>query len=96
MHGTVCVTGMRSNLWTVPDFYPIACLPRGVRLTAYGGGSGDLPAEVLQRYLDRLASGDVSLGPNRACSLEQIRHANADMERNRAFGKLVGTIPPRQ
>ena len=87
---------MRSNLWTVPDFYPIACLPRGVRLTAYGGGSGDLPAEVLQRYLDRLASGDVSLGPIRACSLEQIRHAHADMERNRAFGKLVGTIPPRQ
>jgi len=52
---------MLSNQWIVPNFYPIAYLPRGVRLTAYGGGSGDLPAEVLQRYLDRLAVGDVSL-----------------------------------
>jgi NADPH:quinone reductase len=35
---------MVSNQWTVPDFYPIHYIPRGVRLTAYGGGSADLPA----------------------------------------------------
>ena len=29
---------MLSNQWVVPDFYPIEYLPRGVRLTAYGGG----------------------------------------------------------
>jgi NADPH:quinone reductase-like Zn-dependent oxidoreductase len=94
VHGTVCFTGMLSNQWTVPDFYPIAYLPKGVRLTAYGGGSGDLPAEVLQRYLDRLAVGEFSLGPIRTCALEQIREAHTDMEQNRAFGKLVVTIRP--
>lgn len=92
VHGTVCFTGMLSNQWVVPNFYPIAYLPRGVRLTAYGGGSGDLPAEVLQRYLDRLAAGDVSLGPVHVYPLEQIRQAHADMERNRTFGKMVVTL----
>ena len=92
IHGTVCFTGMLSNQWIVPNFYPIAYLPRGVRLTAYGGGSSDLPAEVLQRYLDRLAVGDVSLGPIRAYAFEQIRHAHADLEQNRSFGKMVVTI----
>jgi NADPH:quinone reductase-like Zn-dependent oxidoreductase len=94
IHGTVCFTGMLSNQWIVPDFYPIAYLPRGVRLTAYSGGSGDLPAEVLQRYLDRFAVGEVSLGPIRAYAFEQIRQAHADMEQNRTFGKMVVTISP--
>jgi NADPH:quinone reductase len=43
LHGVVCFTGMLSNQWTVRDFYPIDYLPRGVRLTAYGGDAGDLP-----------------------------------------------------
>ena len=94
IHGTVCFTGMLSNQWIVPNFYPIAYLPRGVRLTAYGGGSGDLPAEVLQRYLDRLAVGDVSLGPVHVYALERIRQAHTDMEQNRTFGKMVVTISP--
>ena len=94
LHGTVCFTGMLSNQWVVSNFYPIAYLPRGVRLTAYGGGSGDLPADVLQRYLDRLAVGDVSLGPIRGYAFEQIRQAHADMEQNRTFGKMVVTISP--
>jgi NADPH2:quinone reductase len=94
VHGTVCFTGMLSNQWIVPNFYPIAYLPRGVRLTAYGGGSADLPAEILQRYLDRLAVGDVSLGPVREYAFEQIRQAHADLEQNRTFGKMVVTIAP--
>ena len=62
VHGTVCFTGMLSNEWTVPDFYPIGYLPNGVRLTGYGGDSADLPAEVLQRYLDGIAAGRIDLG----------------------------------
>jgi hypothetical protein len=85
---------MLSNQWIVPNFYPIAYLPRGVRLTAYAGGSGDLPAEVLQRHLDRLGAGEVSLGPIRVYALGQIRQAHADMEQNRTFGKMVVTISP--
>ncbi len=90
VHGTVCFTGMLSNEWIVRDFYPIGYLPKGVRLTAYGGESSDLPADVLQRHLDRLASGAVSPGPTTVYPLADIRRAHDDLEHNRQVGKLVG------
>ncbi|WP_439675954.1 zinc-binding dehydrogenase [Embleya sp. MST-111070] len=90
VHGTVCFTGMLSNEWIVPDFYPIGYLPKGVRLTAYGGESGDLPADVLQRYLDEIAAGRISLGPIHTYALDDIRRAHSDMELGRTVGKLVG------
>ena len=94
VHGTVCFTGMLSNQWTVPDFYPIGYLPTGVRLTAYSGGSADLPADVLQGYLDRLADGTASLGPIRVHRLGDIREAHLDLEHNRTFGKHVVLTHP--
>jgi NADPH:quinone reductase-like Zn-dependent oxidoreductase len=94
VHGTVCFTGMLSNRWTVDDFYPIDYIPRGVRLTAYAGGADDLPAPVLQAYLDRLAAGGLAIGPLRTYTLDDIPHAHADLEHNRVFGKLVGVIDP--
>lgn len=89
VHGTVCFTGMLSNQWLVRDFYPIGYLPKGVRLTAYGGEASDLPAEVLQRYLDQVAAGEVDPGPRTVYRLEDIRAAHDDLEHNRRVGKLV-------
>ncbi|MFF7248503.1 zinc-binding dehydrogenase [Embleya sp. NPDC008237] len=91
VHGTVCFTGMLSNEWLVRDFYPIGYLPKGVRLTAYGGESGDLPGEVLQHYLDEIAAGRISLGPTHVYRLDDddIRQAHMDMEMGRTVGKLV-------
>jgi NADPH:quinone reductase len=94
VHGTVCFTGMLSNRWTVDEFYPIDYIPRGVRLTAYAGGAGDLPAAVLQDYLDRLAAGSLSIGPLHTYTLDDMPRAHADLEHNRVFGKLVGVIDP--
>lgn len=92
VHGTVCFTGMLSNRWTVDEFYPIDYIPRGVRLTAYAGGADDLPAPVLQSYLDRLAAGELAIGPMHTYTLEDIPRAHADLEHNRVFGKLVGVV----
>jgi NADPH2:quinone reductase len=89
VHGTVCFAGMLSNEWTVPDFYPISYLPRGVRLTAYGGDASDLPAEVLQSALDRIADGVFGLGPIRTFALDQIRDAHHALETNSGSGKIV-------
>ena len=94
VHGTVCFTGMLSNRWTVDEFYPIDYIPRGVRLTAYAGGAGDLPAPVLQAYLDRLAAGSLAIGPLHTYTLDDLPRAHADLEHNRVFGKLVGVIDP--
>ena len=60
-----------------------------VRLTGYGGGSADLPPDVLQDYLDRLAPAPPCLGPIRVHQLDDIREAHLDLEHNRTFGKHV-------
>ncbi|MEU0989284.1 zinc-binding dehydrogenase [Streptomyces sp. NPDC005953] len=95
VHGTVCFTGMLSNKWTVKDFYPIDYLPRGVRLTAYAGEAGDLPADVLQRSLDRIESGELSLGPVHVYEFDDIRTAHQDLEQGRRAGKLVVRVGER-
>lgn len=89
VHGVVCFTGMLSNQWTIKDFYPIAYLPRGVRLTAYSGEAGDLPAAVLQSFLDDVAAGRLKVPLHRTYMLDEIAAAHADMEANNATGKLV-------
>ncbi len=89
VHGTVCFTGMLSNVWTVPDFYPIDYLPRGVRLTAYGGDASDLPPAVLQDFLDAVAAGEATVPIDRVYGLDEVPLAHADMEAGRAAGKLV-------
>jgi NADPH:quinone reductase-like Zn-dependent oxidoreductase len=89
VHGVVCFTGMLSNEWTVHEFYPIEYLPRGVRLTAYGGDATDLPSAVLQEFLDAVAAGQAVVPIHRVYRLDQIAEAHADMEAGRAAGKLV-------
>jgi NADPH2:quinone reductase len=89
VHGVVCFTGMLSNEWTVPDFYPIEYLPDGVRLTAYGGEASDLPAGILQGFLDAVAAGRLSVPIHRTYGLDEIAAAHAEMEADNATGKLV-------
>jgi NADPH:quinone reductase len=92
VHGVVCFTGMLSNQWTVRDFYPIDYLPRGVRLTAYGGEAADLPSRLLQGFLDDVAAGTAAVPVGRVYHLDQIVQAHADMEGSRVSGKLVVLI----
>ena len=88
--GVVCFTGMLSDSWTIPDFYPMDWIPNGVRLTAYSGQSSDLPASELQRVLDRIAAGALELLPVHTYSLEDIVDAQRDMASGVRQGKLVG------
>jgi NADPH:quinone reductase len=89
VHGVVCFTGMLSNQWTVRDFYPIDYLPRGVRLTAYGGDASDLPSEVLQQFLDDVAAGAARVPVGHVYGFDEIVQAHAAMEAGSAAGKLV-------
>lgn len=90
-HGTVCFTGMLSNQWTLPDFYPNDDLPRGVRLAGYHGDASDLPASVLQEFLDDVASGRASVPIHRVYSIDEIVAAHTEMESGGAIGKIVVT-----
>lgn len=89
VHGVACVSGMLSNVWTVPDFSPIDYLPRGVRLAGYGGDASDLPASVLQDFLDDVAAGRATVPRGRTFRLEEIAEAHRLMEEGHAGGKLV-------
>jgi NADPH:quinone reductase len=96
VHGVVCFTGMLSNQWTVPDFYPIDYIPRGVRLTAYTGEASDLPATILQDFLDTVAAGEAVVPLHRVYHIDEIRQAHAEMEASSASGKIVGLTEPRK
>jgi NADPH:quinone reductase len=89
IHGTVCFTGMLSDNWTIPDFYPMDYIPNGVRLTAYGGESSDLPADAFQRYVDLVAAGKLPIRIDRIFTMEQIGEAHRLMQDGGAIGKLV-------
>ncbi|KRC64469.1 NADPH:quinone reductase [Aeromicrobium sp. Root236] len=92
VHGVVCFTGMLSNEWIVRDFYPIGYLPQGVRLTAYSGEAGDLPAGVLQDYLDVVAAGRAQVPLDRAYAFDEIVDAHRALEHGHGSGKLVVTV----
>lgn len=87
--GTVCFTGMLSDHWTIPEFYPMDWLPNGVRLTAYSGGAADLPPAVLQEFLDAVADGRARVPVGRVYHLDAIAQAHADMEAGTVGGKAV-------
>ena len=87
--GTVCFTGMLSDEWTIPDFYPMDWLPNGVRLTAYSGEADGLPAPVLQDFLDAAAAGQATIPVGRVYRLDQIVQAHHDMESGIVNGKGV-------
>jgi NADPH:quinone reductase len=88
-HGVVCFTGMLSNEWIVKDFYPNDYLPRGVRLAAYGGDASDLPAAVLQEFLDAVAAGQATVPIDHVYAFDQIVEAHEAMESGQTKGKLV-------
>ena len=91
VHGVVCFTGMLSNQWTIPDFYPIDYIPRGVRLTSYTGGAADLPRNVLQDFLQAVSDGTATVPIGKVYTLDDVVQAHTDMEESRTSGKLVVT-----
>ncbi len=64
-------------------------LPNGVRLTAYSGGATDLPAQVLQDFLDAVAADMAQVPVGRVYRLQDIQQAHRDMEDGTVGGKAV-------
>jgi NADPH:quinone reductase len=87
--GTVCFTGMLSDEWTIPEFYPMDWLPNGVRLTAYSGEASDLSAADLQSFIDAVAEGHARVPVGHVYDMADIAQAHRDMEAGVGGGKLV-------
>jgi len=90
--GVVCFTGMLSNEWLVKDFYPIGYLKNLVRLCAYSGDASDLPASVLQDFLDGVSAGKLSVPIDHVYGFDEVVEAHTKMESNSAAGKLVVVV----
>jgi NADPH:quinone reductase-like Zn-dependent oxidoreductase len=91
--GTVCFTGMLSDQWTIPEFYPMDWLPNGVRLTSYSGEAADLSATELQSFIDAVEAGHARVPLGRVYAMADIAQAHRDMEAGVGGGKLLVVIP---
>ncbi len=87
--GTLCLTGMLSEEWTIRDFSPMGFIPSMVKLTTYISNPNNISREILQNFIDAVRMGQIELNIDRVFSLEDITKAHEYMESNQAAGKIV-------
>ena len=87
--GTVCMTGIVGNQWSLPEFSPMEVIPSGVRLTTYAGTAEDFMRTPLDEFARQIAAGTLHIQRGRTFRLDEIVEAHRCMEENRAGGKVV-------
>jgi NADPH:quinone reductase-like Zn-dependent oxidoreductase len=87
--GTVCMTGIVGNQWSLDRFAPMEFIPSDVYLTIYDGGVRDFMAMPFQNLLDDVANGTLQVRVGRVLKLDEIVDAHRLMESNNASGKIV-------
>lgn len=94
--GVVCMTGILGGKWELERFQPMGDIPTGVRLTSYSGGSSDITASDLQRYIGLVESGELALHRGPVWRFDQLVEAHRAMDANHANGKMVVVVGTRQ
>ncbi len=87
--GSLCMTGILGNEWTLREFAPMDMIPSTVKLTTYAGEAENLTSEQLQHCVDGIATGRYRVNIDRVFRFEEIVEAHRYMETNQAMGKLV-------
>lgn len=87
--GTVCMTGMVGNQWTLDSFSPMDAIPTGVRLTTYAGDVADFMGMPFQDLVDQVAAGTLPVKVGQMFAMDEIVEAHRTMEENRGGGKIV-------
>lgn len=87
--GTVCMTGILANEWTLKEFTPMGDIPSLGRLTVYMGEANNLSPSSLQEFINKIEAGSIHLHIDRIFSLDQVAQAHQYMEDNKAKGKIV-------
>lgn len=90
--GIVCMTGILGGTWALDGFRPMEDIPTGVKLTSYSGGSGDITAEELGRYLKMVEAGTLELTLGPTFRFEELVEAHRAMDANSANGKMVVVV----
>ena len=92
--GTVCMTGMLSEQWSVANFTPMDFIPATVGLTVYDSGQIRVGADRLQEFIGLVESGVIRLSIGRTFMLDDIAEAHRVMDSNAAGGKIVVLTDP--
>ncbi|MCC9168976.1 zinc-binding alcohol dehydrogenase family protein [Pontibacter harenae] len=87
--GTVCMTGMLSEQWSVADFTPMEYIPATVHLTIYDSGQIRVDGQSFQQFIRDVEAGTIKLSINKTFPIIEIAAAHQFMESNSAGGKIV-------
>ncbi len=92
--GTVCMSGMLSEQWSIKDFSPMEYIPATVHLTIYDSGQTTLDKANLQAFINDVEDGHIKLHISQTFPLSEIAEAHKLMESNTASGKIVVVTEP--
>lgn len=87
--GAVCMTGMLSEQWSIPDFAPMEFIPATVNLTIYDSGQFRVDGQHFQTFVDDIEKGLIAPVVKRVFQFEEIVDAHVFMESNAGGGKIV-------
>jgi NADPH:quinone reductase-like Zn-dependent oxidoreductase len=87
--GTVCMTGMLAEQWSLPNFAPMEYIPATVNLTIYDSGQVRVGQADFQQFIRKVEAGRVRLPVGRCFKLPEIAAAHYLMDSNAAGGKIV-------
>ncbi|CAO2648694.1 Nn.00g079610.m01.CDS01 [Neocucurbitaria sp. VM-36] len=87
--GTVCMSGIVGDKWTLDNWNPMEAIPTGTCLTSYSGGRDEFVQTPLADLAEQIRKGELRLQLSKVFKLEEIVEAHRAMEENRAGGKIV-------
>lgn len=87
--GTICMSGMLSEQWSISAFSPMEFIPATVKLTIYDSGQIRSNVAVFQNFIEAVEAGEISLKIGKVFNLDDIVEAHVLMERNKADGKII-------
>lgn len=87
--GTVCMSGMLSEAWTIADFEPMEYIPSSVHFTVFDSCQHKMDKIAFQKFIGDVEAGKIQINISRVFGLEEIAEAHRLMESNMAGGKIV-------
>lgn len=87
--GSVAMTGMVGDQWSIDQFSPMDAIPTAVNLTTYAGDNADFMRTPLQDLVRDVEAGALKPVIGRVFTLDEIVEAHRVLEANSAGGKIV-------
>ena len=83
------MTGILGGSWTLDQIHPMGDISTALKLTSYAGEAGDITAELLSSFVEKVESGTLTIPRGPVMPFEELRKAHVLMDANEANGKIV-------